>query len=94
MYSVSSGVRCTRDEGGGTVLDINQGKVFRLNGTAVLIVERLRQNAEIAEIIAEISRVHGISSKTVEVDVIDFLGLLENQGLVKCNRSVTAPGEN
>jgi Coenzyme PQQ synthesis protein D (PqqD) len=94
VYVISSGVRCTRDEGGGTVLDINQGKIFRLNGTGALIVERLSQNANVSEIIVEISRVHGISSKTVEADVIEFLGLLEKQGLVSLTESVASSCTN
>ena len=39
MYEVSTGVRSTRNEDGGIVLDIEQGQMFLLNPVATLILE-------------------------------------------------------
>ncbi len=56
MYEVSAGVRSTRNEDGGIVLDIDQGKIFRLNGIGALIFERLERRQTRTQIIEEISR--------------------------------------
>jgi hypothetical protein len=88
MYEISSGVRSTRNQDGGTVLDVSQGKIFHLNGIGALIFERLRQKENTLQIIAEISRAYGISSEVVETDVIQFLDRLEQQGLVQYSEKV------
>lgn len=89
MYEVSTGVRSTRNEDGGIVLDINEGKIFRLNGIGALIFERLTQKDNTIQIIAEISRGYGVSPEVVETDVIEFLDVLEKQRLIQ--RSHEAP---
>ena len=83
MYAISAGVRSTRNEDGGTLLDINQGKIFRLNGIGALIFERLKGGQTRSQIIANISREFEIPAGTVEADVIRFLESLESQGLVR-----------
>ena len=82
MYEVSKGVRSTRNEDGGLVLDIDQGKVFGLNGIGALIFERLREQENESQIIKEISQQFDISVETVRADLVDFLSSLEEQGLV------------
>jgi len=83
LYAVSAGVRSTRNEDGGIVLDINQGKIFRLNGIGALIFEQLRRRQTRTQIINEISRQFEISAEVVETDVMEFLESLQRQGLVQ-----------
>ena len=73
------------------MLDINQGKIFRLNGMGAEIFERLRQSETTIQIITEISRGYGISSEVVETDVIEFLDLLEKRGLIQRSEEVAPP---
>jgi hypothetical protein len=83
VYEVSKGVRSTRNEDGGLVLDINQGKVFGLNRIGALIFDRLRSGQTRSQIIAEISRDFEIPAETVQADLIQFLESLQGQGLVR-----------
>ena len=83
MYEVSKGVRSTRNEDGGLVLDIHQGKVFGLNGIGALIFERLRGGQTRSQIITELSRDFQIPPETVQADLIQFLESLQRQGLVR-----------
>ena len=83
VYEVSPGVRNIRNQDGGIVLDIKQGKIFRLNGIGALIFARLRQKEKSTQIIAEISRIYGISAQMAEADFVEFLDSLEKQGLVQ-----------
>lgn len=83
MYEVSAGVRSTSNEDGGIVLDINQGKIFRLNGIGALIFDRLKRRQTSTQIVNEISREFKVSAEIVEIDVIEFLESLQRQGLVQ-----------
>jgi len=83
VYEVSAGVRSTSNEDGGIVLDINQGKIFRLNGIGALIFDRLKRRQTSTQIVNEISREFKVSAEIVEIDVIEFLESLQRQGLVQ-----------
>jgi len=82
VYEVSAGVRSTRNEDGGIVLDVNRGKVFRLNGIGALIFERLREQRDETDIVKEVSHEFRIPCRVVRVDVLEFFKSLEQQGLV------------
>lgn len=83
MYEVSTGVRSTRSEDGGIVLDINQGKIFRLNGIGALIFERLREGQNTSQITNEISLEFDIPFETIEADIIEFIGSLQKHNLIR-----------
>lgn len=83
MYELSAAVRITRNENGGVVLDINNGKVFRLNPVAALIFERLQERQTEIQISEYLSRQFNISVPTVHGDIVEFLKSLERQGLVR-----------
>lgn len=88
MYEVSAGVRSTRNEDGGIVLDIDHGQMFRLNPVGALILESLRNGCAETEIAKEIAHQYGISQETAAVDVREFLQSLEEHKLVR-----TQPGK-
>jgi hypothetical protein len=83
VYELSAAVRITRNENGGVVLDINNGKVFRLNPVAALIFERLQERQTEIQISEHLSRQFNISVPTVHGDIVEFLKSLERQGLVR-----------
>jgi hypothetical protein len=88
LYAVSAGVRSTRNEDGGIVLDIDHGQMFRLNPVGALILESLGKGCAETEIAKEISRQYSISEETAAADVREFLQALEEHKLVR-----TQPGE-
>ncbi len=71
------------------MLDIDRGKIFRLNGIGALIFQRLTERQTTIQIITEIGQTYGIPLEVVEADVIEFLDLLEKQGLVQRSEEVT-----
>ena len=88
LRTVSAGVRSTRNEDGGIVLDIEHGEMFRLNPVGALILESLGKGCTETEIAQEISRQYSISEKTVVADVRDFVKSLEEHKLIQIH-----PGE-
>lgn len=83
MYEVSAGVRSTRNEDGGIVLDIEHGQMFRLNPVGALILDSLRKGCAETEIAKQISRQYSISEETAIADVREFLQSLQEHKLVR-----------
>ncbi len=83
MYEVSTGVRSTRNEDGGIVLDIDHGQMFRLNPVGALILESLAKGSAETEIAQEIARLYSICEETAVADVREFLESLEQHKLVR-----------
>ena len=86
MYDISAGVRSTRNEDGGIVLDIDHGQMFRLNSVGALILESLGKGCTEKEIAKEISREYSISEETASADIREFLQSLEEHKLVRTRR--------
>jgi hypothetical protein len=83
VYEVSTGVRSTRNEDGGIVLDIDHGQMFRLNPVGALILESLEKGSAETEIAKEIARQYSISEEIAAADVREFLESLEEHKLVR-----------
>jgi hypothetical protein len=86
VYEVSAGVRSTRNEDGGIVLDIDHCQMFRLNPVGALILESLAKGSAETEIAKEISRQYSISEETAAADVHEFLRSLEQHKLVRAQQ--------
>jgi Coenzyme PQQ synthesis protein D (PqqD) len=86
LYAVSAGVRSTRNEDGGIVLDIDHGQMFRLNPVGALILHLLGNGYAEAEIAQEIARQYNTSEETVLADVREFLQSLEEHKLVRAQQ--------
>jgi hypothetical protein len=83
LYAVAAGVRSTRNEDGGIVLDLDHGQMFRLNPVAALILESLGKGCTQSEIAQEIARQYNISEETASADIREFLKSLEEHKLVR-----------
>ncbi len=83
MYEVSAGVRSTRNEDGGIVLDIERGQMFRLNPVGALILESLGKGRDEVEIAQEIARQYQVNEETAIADVREFLKSLEEHKLIR-----------
>lgn len=82
LYQVSAGVRSTRNEDGGILLDISRGQIFRLNATGSRIFEHLQLGQAESQIIDGISQEFDIARTSVQSDVSEFLQALEQRGLI------------
>jgi Coenzyme PQQ synthesis protein D (PqqD) len=82
-FSVSAHVRTTHCSDGATVLDIRLGQVFTVNVVGSRIVELLKNCVQEPEIVDRICQEFGVSTKTAEADVRDFLLALEQSGLIE-----------
>lgn len=89
MYEVSTGIRSTRNEDGGIVLDIDRGQMFRLNPVGALILDFLGKGRSEAEIAQEVADQYNISLEVARVDVREFLGSLEEHKLVRAQKRET-----
>jgi hypothetical protein len=83
LYTVSAGVRSTRNEDGGTVLDIDHGQMFRLNPVGALILESIGRGCAEIEIVREISRRYSVGEATAASDLREFITSLEEHKLVR-----------
>jgi Coenzyme PQQ synthesis protein D (PqqD) len=83
LYTISTGVRSTRNQDGGTLLDISQGQVFRLNVTGSRIFERLQQGQTESQIIDGMSQEFDIAGPAIRSDVREFLSSLAERGLIR-----------
>jgi hypothetical protein len=82
MYKVSNGVRSTQNQDGTIVLDIERGRMLRLNLTGALIFERLQQGQTESQIINGISQEFRVSHHIAQADVGEFLKSMEEAGLL------------
>jgi len=83
LYVVSAGVRSTRNEDGGIVLDIHHGQMFRLNPVGALILDSIGKGCTETEIAKEISRQCNVSEQTAVADVREFVKSLAEHKLVR-----------
>jgi hypothetical protein len=79
---LSHDIRKVTNSGGGALLDLHAGRMFRLNTTGASIVELLAKGYTEGRIAAEISQRSGIDSGLVCSDVHAFLIALKEHGLV------------
>ena len=64
------------------MLDIHQGQMFNLNPVGSRILELLESGSAEADIVDAISREFSASRDTVESDVREFIGSLQEHKLV------------
>jgi hypothetical protein len=67
---------------GSIVLDVETGKMFRLNPIGAQILGLLRQDIPIPRVAEVISREYNVEVEAVRADVLHFFTALTNCGLV------------
>lgn len=75
-------VRTTHGPEGGTVLDIHNGQLFRLNVVGSRILELLKQGLGVSDIAHHLALAYGIECTTAEDDVCEFIRTLRNHRLL------------
>jgi hypothetical protein len=91
MCRVSEAVRTTHGHDGTIVLDIQRGRILRLNLSASEIFGRLQQGQNESQIIDGMSRTFHMSPEIIQKDLSDFLKSLEQCGLICSNTSEKHP---
>jgi hypothetical protein len=79
---LSHNIRAVTNSGGGALLDLRAGKMFRLNTTGASIIELLTKGYTEDRIATEISERCGVDGALVCSDVHAFLTSLKEHGLV------------
>ena len=80
---LSKNLRTVTNSDGGAVLDLDQGKMFRLNPTGAKILELVARGCTEVSIVTEISQTCGVDMGLVSADVHAFLAALRNGGLLQ-----------
>ncbi len=83
MHKVSDSIRSTHGQDGAIVLDIAQGKIFRLNRVGSRVLESLETGTSENEIANRISREFGVSHDIAENDTQEFIQQLQRTGLLE-----------
>ena len=81
-YRLSDGIRNTSSQDGGTVLDVDRSRIFRVNAVGVSILDCLRQRWSEAEIAAHIAHRYRVNEETARTDVHEFLESLKKHNLI------------
>jgi hypothetical protein len=79
---LSEHVRSTHGQDGAVVLDIREGKMFRINLVGSRIVELLRMGLSESEIIQKLAVEFAVERATVATDVREFLEQLRQEHLL------------
>jgi len=91
MYKVSNRVRSTQSQDGTIVLDIERGRMLRLNLTGSLIFERLQRGQTESQIADGISQEFRVSQDIAQTDVGEFLKSMEQAGLIRKDTPQVSP---
>ena len=91
MYRLPDTVRTTRNRDGGVVLDIHNGKMFRLNPVGALILESIADGRSEGETADRVAHQYDIAEETALADVRDFLQSLEKLQLVSAHDKPERP---
>jgi coenzyme PQQ synthesis protein D (PqqD) len=82
MHKVSDSIRSTHGQDGAIVLDIAQGKIYRLNRVGSRVLESLETGTNETDIADRISREFGVSYEVAESDTGEFIQQLQRMGLL------------
>ena len=82
MYKVCETVRANHGRDGAVVLDIQRGRVLRLNITGSFIFQRLQHGDPESAIIDGMSQRFCVSRDIAKTDVNEFLNSMEQEGLI------------
>jgi hypothetical protein len=64
------------------ILDTVSGSFFRLNSTGSLIWSLLATASAVDDVVAQLAAMCGVGTETVEQDVQELMGALEERGLI------------
>lgn len=82
MYTLTKSVRTTHGPDGAVVLDIQHGRVLRLNATGSLILKYLERGETESHICERLTQHFRVSRDVAHEDVREFLASMERAGLV------------
>jgi hypothetical protein len=87
MSSASDRFRSASTPDGSVVLNVEDGKMFRLNPIGSLILTLLNTGTPIPQVLEEISRQCHVEVETIREDVLHFFSTLDALGLLDRNQT-------
>jgi hypothetical protein len=93
MFQISDTVRRTKTGDGGVLLDIQHGRIFRLNVVGCKIVDLLEKGFDTAQIAAEVSDAYAMDMETVRADVRDFVEVLHKHHILRVRDRTASSGQ-
>ena len=91
VHDLADGIRSTPGQNGGTVLDINGNRIFRLNALGDLILQCVRQGWNEVRIATHISNHYAVNEDTARCDVREYLEILQKHRLIRTAKRVGRP---
>jgi len=85
-YQLQSRICSTSNQDGGTVLDVDRSRIFRVNVMGVFILDCLRQGWSEAKIAADVASRYVVNQETARTDVHEFLESLKQHNLIHAAR--------
>jgi hypothetical protein len=85
MIRLSEHVRTVNSPDGGALLDLRQGRMYRVNGVGSMVLELLTNGNSEDVIAREISERCGVALDTAAADVRDFVASLTQNALLSGN---------
>jgi hypothetical protein len=82
MIRLSTHIRTVNSPDGGALLDLRQGRMYRVNGVGSIVLELLTAGNSEDVVAREISERCDIARDTALADVRDFVASLRQNGLV------------
>jgi len=82
MIRLSEHVRTVNSPDGGALLDLRQGRMYRVNGVGSMVLELLTVGNSEDVIAREISERCGVALDTAAADVRDFVASLRQNALL------------
>jgi len=83
VVTLSPNVRCTRDQYGEVILDIEHNRIFRLNGVGSLIVDCVKQGLTEPAIVEQLTLRYSVTKERAAQDVLEFLHSLVSEQLLR-----------
>ena len=83
VYRLPDSIRSTHSQDGGIVLDIRRGQMFKLNLVGSRVLELMKTNFHVSQIVDDVSNEFEIDRDLAEADVREFIVVLKNHGLLE-----------
>jgi hypothetical protein len=87
MFKISGAIRSASTPDGAVLLDVEQGRILRLNSMGSRVFEMLRGGLDENQIADEIGRDFGVDADYARIDILDFIRSLQEQNVLEASAS-------
>lgn len=87
MFKISDAIRSTSTPDGAVLLDVQRGRMLRLNSMGSRVFAMLRRGLDENQIADEIGRDCGVDADYARIDILDFIRTLREQDVLEASGS-------